>query len=49
MCKIIHGSKVAKRLKSFLVSRQSTYRRRDFNYTDLAYEWNWQRINVPKW
>ena len=25
MCKIIHGSKVAKSLKSFLVSRESTY------------------------
>jgi hypothetical protein len=38
MCKIIHGSKVAKSLKSFLVSRKSTYRRSDFNYTDLACE-----------
>lgn len=25
MCKIIHGSKVAKSLNSFLVSRESTY------------------------
>lgn len=25
MCKIIHGSKVAKSLKSFLISRESTY------------------------